>query len=107
MEESATVDGATYFQALWHILLPISKPILSVVFLVSFIYFYAEFNIANRFLIFENATFASSQFYNEFFFRPEAIIARDYLLSCIPVLVLFFAVKRWLVSGLSEGSAKG
>jgi ABC-type maltose transport system permease subunit len=107
MEESAFVDGATPFQALWHILLPLSKPIIAVTFLVAFIFFYSEFNIANRMLSDRNLTFAAFTMTTGYWFNPGNMIAAMLLTSCAPVAILFLFLRKHLVSGLVEGSTKG
>ena len=73
MEESAFVDGATPFQALWHILLPLSRPIIAVTFMVAFVYFYSEFNISNRMLTADNLTFAAFMMDVNFYSTPPAL----------------------------------
>lgn len=107
MEESAFVDGATPFQALWHILLPLSKPIIAVTFLVAFIFFYSEFNITNRMLSDENLTFAAFTMTTGYWYNPGNMIAAMLLTSCAPVAILFLFLRKHLVSGLVEGSTKG
>lgn len=107
MEESAFVDGATPFQALMHILLPLSKPIIAVAFLVAFIFFYSEFNISNRFLSGERMTFSGFTMDRGYYGNPENHRAAMLLMSCLPVLVLFLFLRRHLISGLVDGSTKG
>lgn len=107
MEESAFVDGATPLQALWHILLPMSKPVISVTFLVTFVFFYGEFNISNRMLDFSTMTFAASMFDASYYGLPDFIRNASLLVSCIPVVILFLLIRKHLVTGLSDGSTKG
>jgi maltose/maltodextrin transport system permease protein len=47
MEESARIDGASQFQTFLRILLPLSAPIFTVVFILSFIYTMSEYPIAS------------------------------------------------------------
>jgi len=107
MEESAFIDGATPFQALWHILLPLSRPILAVTFMVSFVFFYSEFNISNRMLTFDNMTFAGFMMESSFYSNPPSLRAAMLLVSFVPVLILFLFIRKHLISGLAEGSTKG
>ncbi len=46
LEESAKVDGATPFQAFTKILLPLVRPILATIFVLTFISIYSDFLIA-------------------------------------------------------------
>ena len=107
MEESAFIDGATPFQALIHVLVPMSKPIIAVTFMVAFVYFYAEFNLANQFLLFENTTLAAVLYYSDFYGQIPAIQAAYLVVGCLPVMLLFLIINRYLVSGLTDGSTNG
>jgi len=107
MEESAFIDGATPFQALRLILLPMSKPIVAVTFMVSFVYFYSEFNIANQFLVFDNLTFSATMYYAASYNMHPAVYATSMLIACLPVVLLFLFIRKYLVAGLAEGSTTG
>ena len=107
MEESAFIDGATPFQALWHILLPMSRPIIAVTFMVAFVFFYSEFNISNRMLTADNLTFAAFIMDENFYQSSPSLQSAMLLVSCIPVMILFLLIRRHVVSGLAEGSTKG
>ena len=43
LEEAALIDGATRFQILWRIILPLSKPVLATVAVFSFLQSYNDF----------------------------------------------------------------
>jgi maltose/maltodextrin transport system permease protein len=107
MEESAFVDGATPWQALRFILIPMSKPVIAVTFMVSFVFFYGEFNIANRMLDFSTMTFAASMFDASYYRLPDFIRDASLLVSCAPVILLFLFIRKHLVSGLADGGTKG
>src|SRR5437660_1474931 len=50
LEESAYVDGASRFQAYWKIILPLTRPMMAVIFLFQFIGVYNDY-ILTSFLI--------------------------------------------------------
>ena len=109
LEESAAIDGATPWQAFRHILLPLSVPILAVVFILAFIASIGEYPVASVLLQdMDKLTLAvgSKQFLN-----PQNYLWGDFaaaaVLTGFPITVIFLAAQRYLVSGLTAGGVKG
>ncbi len=110
LEEAAYVDGATAFQAFWRVILPLTRPMMAVIFIFQTIGIYNDYILTN-FLINDSSkytiavglyTFLNGQFsHNWNDFAAGAVVAT------IPIAVLFLAAQRWLVSGLAAGAVKG
>lgn len=109
MEEAAVMDGASRWQAYRHILLPMSVPILAVVFILAFISTIIEYPIASVLLQTESqltlAVGSRMYLYDQNYLWGDFAAAA--VLSGIPITVVFLLAQRWLVSGLSEGGVKG
>jgi len=110
LEESAKVDGATPFQAFYLIILPLARPILATIFVLSFITAYSELFIATI-LLRSNSQFTlavgmnlliSNRYDNRW-----GMFAAGALVAAIPFLVVFIIAQKSLVSGLTRGSVKG
>jgi multiple sugar transport system permease protein len=43
LDDAARIDGASMWKTLWHVVLPLSRPVMLAVFLLSFIYSWNEF----------------------------------------------------------------
>lgn len=110
IEEAATIDGASTWQVMRHIILPLSKPGLVVVFIFSFIHSWNDVLFASvmtssstRTLGVDLQTFLgdslSVPLWNE-------LMAAS-LVSALPAIVLFVIAQRWIVAGLAAGSTKG
>ncbi len=109
LEESALVDGASHFQAFVRIILPLSKPILATIFVLTFIGTYSEYLLASILLSSVNKytvvvglnLFLVGQWGNKW-----GIFAAGALVGSLPVLIVFILAQRLLVSGLTRGSVK-
>ena len=109
LEEAAAIDGATPWQAFQYVLLPLSVPILAVVFILAFITSIAEYPVASVLLqSMDNLTLAvgSRQYLN-----PQNYLWGDFaaaaVLSGLPISIIFLLCQRWIVGGLTAGGVKG
>ena len=109
LEESAKVDGATPFQAFYKIVLPLARPILATIFILSFISVYSELILASI-LLRSNDMFTLPVGMNLLisgqFGRRRGMFAAGALISMIPFLIVFIISQKSLVSGLTRGSVK-
>ena len=109
LEEAALVDGASTVKTFYRIILPLSAPALAVTTLFSFMTGWTEFILAWVFL--DNPTrFTLAMALRSMqgqFTTPWSEFAAMSILMSLPILLLFFALQRWIVSGLTVGSVKG
>ncbi len=109
IEEAAKVDGASAWQSFRMVLLPMSLPILAVVFLLSFIGAVIEYPVASVLLNQqERLTLAVGVklFVSEYKFRWGDFAATA-ILSGLPITVVFMLAQKWMVEGLTAGGTKG
>jgi len=109
LEEAAWIDGSTPMGAFFRVILPLSTPALSITALFSFMTAWSEYIIAR--IVLQNqglftwplgtVTLQGAYYTN---WGPFSAAA---LLISIPVVVLFMATSRYLVSGLTLGAVKG
>jgi arabinogalactan oligomer/maltooligosaccharide transport system permease protein len=110
LDESARVDGATATQIFWGVILPLAVPVLAVIALISYIGALNEFVIASAVmqttdhytLIVGLQNFISGQYAREW-----GPFAAGVLLTAIAPTLLFFALQRYIVEGLTGGAVKG
>jgi maltose/maltodextrin transport system permease protein len=109
LEEAAAVDGATPLQAFIRVLLPLSLPIIVVVFVLAFLGAMIEYPIASV-LMHDEGRLTLAVGSRLFLFNQRYLwgdFAATALLAGIPLTALFLITQKWLVSGLSSGSVKG
>jgi arabinogalactan oligomer/maltooligosaccharide transport system permease protein len=109
LEEAAMIDGTTRFGAFFRVTMPLSAPALVITALFSFMAGWSEFIVA-RVIINRQGLYTlplgleslSSTFQTEW-----ANYAAGSVIVCIPVVVMFLLLSRFLISGLTLGGVKG
>ncbi|MCI2426150.1 maltose ABC transporter permease MalG [Candidatus Acetothermia bacterium] len=110
LEESALIDGATPFQAFIWIILPLVRPILAVIAILTFIGTYGDFLLPSILLTgTEQYTFAVGLrlFIVGQFDTRWGIFAAAALLGALPIVIIFLLLQDFIVSGLTRGAVKG
>lgn len=109
LEEAALLDGCTKWQVFYKIILPISTPALVVTGLFSFMAAWSEYMIA-AIVLQDPALYTLPLGLKSFqasLSTQWGLYAAAALIVSVPVVILFFALSRYLVSGLTVGSVKG
>lgn len=109
MEEAAVVDGASRWTIFWRIALPLSRPMLAVTALFSFMTAWNEFILAATLLNDEKRftlPVALQRLVGEYQ-TDWGTFAAGAILTSAPVMLLFYALQKHLVGGLTSGSVKG
>ena len=109
LEEAAIMDGAGPWTTFWKVILPLARPALAVTALFSFMTAWNEFILAATFMNDERAFTLPVvlQSYVGDYNTEWGRFAAGAVLVSIPVMVLFFALQKHLVAGLTAGSVKG
>lgn len=112
LDEAARVDGATRFQVFYKLILPLSKPIVIYTVLMGFMAPWGDFMLAN-YLIHENSA-GMSVAVGTFEWLSKTVLNTNYTMFCaagvivaIPVTVVFLALQKYYVEGVTGGAVKG
>ena len=113
LDEAALIDGASYFRVFRTILLPLCKPALATVAVISFIAHWNEFNTP---LVYLNSPEKFTVALGLSFYRniPEQggmpmqhLLMAGSVMAIVPCLVLFFSAQRYFVQGIVLSGLKG
>jgi len=109
LEEAAAMDGCSRINAIFQIILPLSKPMLITVFVYCFIIAWNEFLFASIFLKQFHDFHTLPLGLQSLFVSKNAIwdrIMSASMLSLVPVILCFMFAMRHLTTGLAEGGIK-
>ena len=109
MEEAALVDGASRLRTFLAIMLPMTTPALTTVAIFQAVGSWNEFLFALLFMTkdaMRTVPLAIIPFIGQFGNQTEYMFAM-LLVITLPPIVLFVAVQRYFVSGLTAGAIKG
>ncbi len=110
LDESARMDGASNFRIFIEIIMPLSKPIVAVVALFSFTGPLGDFILSSTILRTPDKYTLPIGLYNLVAQKMGAsytTYAAGAVLIAVPVAILYLALQKYFVSGLTSGSTKG
>ena len=106
--EAARIDGASEMQSFWSIVIPLSKPILGTVAIMTLIGTWNDY--VWPLLVLQDDSLKTlaiglASFRGEYVTSYGPLMA-GYTLACIPLLVLFLFTMKYFVEGLTAGALK-
>lgn len=109
LEEAALLDGANRFQIFMRIVLPLSKPALATLALLSFLTNYNDF-LWPIYVLFnpESLTLPPGLALLGFSYQTDyAVIMAGGVIASIPVLIVFLIAQRYVIEGIARSGIKG
>ena len=110
LEESGLMDGANQWQLFYRIYLPLVKPGLAVLAILSFNFHWNEFFRPLIFLI-DNENFPITlgifQLQGYMMTGSIAVVLAGVVMSLVPVIIIFLLGQRYLIEGIMRGAIKG
>lgn len=110
-EEAAQIDGASRWGIFWHVILPLTRPIMFSVAIMTVINVWNDFFFAlyllpgsqNETLPLKLYRFANSSQYS----TNWNLVFAHVLLTSLPLLIVYIVLQRKVISGLTEGGVTG
>jgi multiple sugar transport system permease protein len=109
LTEAALADGASVWRIFWSVILPLCRPALAALATLEFTFIYNDFFWA--LLLMKSGdkrpiTSALNNLQGQFF-TDTNLLAAGALLAAIPTILVYLALQRHFISGLTLGSSKG
>ena len=112
LDEAARVDGATRFQVLYKVILPLSKPIVIYTILMGFMAPWGDFMMAKYLIHESSAGMTVAVGMHEWL--SATMLNDNYTMFCaagvvvaIPVVTVFLLLQKYYVEGVTGGAVKG
>ena len=110
LDDAAKIDGCSNMQVYRLIIMPIVRPLLAIIALWSFIGPFMDYLLPRVLLTSPESYTLAAGLYTLMNNREtlnQPAFAAGGLLTAIPIVILFAALQKQLISGLSQGSVKG
>ncbi len=110
IEEASKIDGASDFQLLWKIVMPLAMPAVIVTAVMVLIYVWNEYLFSTTFLLNEDCYTLAGGLYQlqaNDYNRSWSMFSAASIMVSLPVLLIFFKIQKYMVSGLTAGGVKG
>lgn len=108
LDESAMLDGASYFTIYWRIILPLLAPAIVTVIIVKGVNIYNDFYTPFLYMPSEDLQVLSTALFK--FKGPYGsqweVICAGIMITIIPILVVFLSLQKYIYNGFSQGSVK-
>ncbi|MFB0839600.1 carbohydrate ABC transporter permease [Arthrobacter sp. E44] len=106
--EAVRMDGASMIQAFWHVGFPAARPAAAMLALFTFVATWTNFFWPFIVLDPSNPTLpVALQLLQAAHFVDYSVVLAGAVLATVPLLLLFIAAGRQLVSGIMQGAVKG
>lgn len=110
IEEASKIDGATNFQLLSRIVLPLARPAIIVTAVMVLIFVWNEYLFATTFMMDEKSLTLAGGLYQlqaNDYNRSWPLFSAAAITISVPILIVFFCIQKYMVSGLTAGGVKG
>ena len=109
MEEAARIDGASTWQALRYVVLPIASPGMVTVACIIGLFSWNEYLLSTTFLQSEKYFTATLKFLslNGTFSRDFSVIMSGAVIMVFPMVFVFLLLQRRFIEGITGGAVKG
>ena len=109
LEQAAQIDGCGEFQTFWQIVFPLLKPINATQLVLNTVYVWNDYNTAVV-LLRDKASrtlpLAQIIYFNENTAELNLAFA-FFIMAMLPILILYFSLQKYVVSGVMAGAVKG
>ena len=110
IEEASKIDGASDMQLIRKIILPLARPAIIVTAVMVLIFVWHESLFATTFMLKEESYTLAGGLYQlqaNDYSRSWPLFSAAAILVSIPILIIFFCIQKYMVSGLTAGGVKG
>ncbi len=111
LDDAAKIDGCNLFQMYWHVVLPLAKPVLATVAILTFMGTWNAYLLPLAFTMskpeLRTLPVGLVAFQSGFAFSVNwPLLCAGAAISLMPIIVLYVFLQRYFVSGIAAGALK-
>ena len=109
IDEAANIDGCSPLRLFFSIIFPLLKPVLVTVMVLTFLNTWNEYILPLYYLgksVYWPMTLAVYNFFG-MYFKEWNLVCADIVLTSLPVIIVYLAGQKYIVSGMTAGAVKG
>ncbi|TCD54190.1 carbohydrate ABC transporter permease [Alloscardovia theropitheci] len=109
LEEAAEIDGASKWRTFWTVVFPLLKPTAATVAIIDAMAFWNDYLLPSLVLTDKKIytiPIATQVFYGTYS-TDIGLVMAALLLAMLPILILYLALQRFIVAGVTAGAVKG
>ena len=110
LNESARIDGAGEFRIFWQIILPLAKPALSGLAVLTFVWRWNDYEAPLIFITnprLYTLPLGMTNFIEETGNAKNTLVMAASVCGLLPVIAVFLSAQKYIIGGLTAGSVKG
>lgn len=110
LSESARIDGASEFRTFWRIILPLAKPALASLAILSFVWRWNDYEGPLIFLTKRNLytiPLGLTNFIDEMGGQQNTLIMAASVSAILPIIIVFLSGQKYFIEGITAGGVKG
>jgi multiple sugar transport system permease protein len=108
LQDAADIDGAGIWRMFWNIMLPLARPALATVTILTFMGIWTEFAYALTFLN-DPSLYTlpvALSYFQEANLTDYGIMFAGTIIATAPMIIVFLLLQRHFVKGISAGAVK-
>lgn len=109
LDEAAVMDGATGARLFLFVICPLLKPVMATTATLNFMWVWNELQIPLYLLNSSRKWTLPLSVYNFYgqFSKSWNLVCADMVLISIPVIIIYVAAQKYVISGMTAGAVKG
>ncbi|CCZ61919.1 aBC transporter permease protein [Hungatella hathewayi CAG:224] len=110
LSEAAKIDGAGEFKTYYRVILPLAKPALATLGIITFVWRWNEYEAPLIFISEKNLytlPLALVNFVDDVGQQQDTVIIAAAVCALLPMLLVFFLGQKYIIEGMTSGSVKG
>lgn len=108
LDQSAKIDGASYFRVYWSIILPLMKPAIATVSILKIVLIYNDFFIPFTYMPsmkLSTITTGLMTFTNDRVSQWN-VLSAGIIAVMLPTLIIYLIAQKYIIAGVTDGSVK-